>query len=178
MKEKTLESYPVWMLLVYYFFSFSVYVAGLYLTFLVLPLFSLLFFAYIALLEVQVMREGCVRCHYYGKRCVCGKGKIAKLFFKKDEKRKFNEKEVTMKDMIPSMLPMVITLIAGAYLIFISWPDFSPLVAGLAVWPLIVMFFGNPIVYGKIACPRCKQGKLGCPVCIFFMNMNKKEEKK
>jgi len=175
--KQTFEKYPVWMILVYYFFSVSVYLAGLYLVFLIWPLFSLLFFVYIVFLEVQVLREGCVRCYYYGKRCVCGKGRIAKVFMKKDEKRKFGEKEVKMKDMIPSMLPMIITLIAGIYLVILSLPNINFIVIGIAVWPLIVTFFGNPIVYGKLACPHCKQRELGCPACEFFMKMEKKGKK-
>ena len=178
MKEETFEKYPVWMAIVYYFFSFSVYLAGLYLTFLVLPLFSLFFFVYIAFLEVQVLREGCVRCYYYGKRCVCAKGKLASVFMKKDEKRKFYEREITMKDMIPSMLPMIVTLLAGIYLVVLGLPDINFIIIGIAVWPLIVTFFGNPIVYGKLACPHCKQAELGCPVCNFFMKMEKKGKEK
>ena len=174
--DKKFESYPVRMMLVYYFASYSVYAAGLYLTYLILPLLSLALFVYIAFLEVQVLREGCVRCYYYGKRCVCGKGKLAKLLFKKDEKRKFNERKMNMKNFIPSMLPTIIALAAGAYLTYQSWPDFSYLVIGLAVWPLLVTFAGNPIVYGKIACPHCKQATLGCPACEFFMK--KRPERK
>jgi len=178
MKPKTFESYPAWMILVYYLFSFSVYLAGMYLTFLVWPLFSLAFFVYIFYLEIKVLREGCVRCYYYGKRCVCGKGKVAKMFFKKDEKRKFYEREIKMKDMIPSFLPMLITLVAGIYLVILGLPSINFLVIGIAVWPLIVTFLGNPIVYGKIACPHCKQRELGCPACDFFMKMEKKGKKK
>jgi len=176
-ESKLFESYPAWMILVYYFFSFSVYAAGLYLVYLILPLFSLVFFIYIAFLEVQVLRSGCVRCYYYGKRCAAGKGTIAKILFKKDEKRRFNERNVTAKDMIPSFLPTLVALIAGAYLTYAGWPNLSLLVIGLAIWPLLVMFLGNPIVYGKIACPHCKQGELGCPTCDFFMKMEKKGKK-
>ncbi len=145
--------------------------------YLIWSFFALLLFIYILYLEISVLREGCVRCYYYGKRCVCAKGKIAKVFFKKDEKRKFGDKEVKMKDMIPSFIPMIVTLIAGIYLVIQGLPNINFLVIGLAVWPLIVTFFGNPIVYGKLACPHCKQRELGCPVCEFFMKMEKKGKK-
>ena len=171
--DRKFESYPARMMLVYYFASFSVYAAGLYLTYQIMPLLSLLFFIYVAFLEVQVLREGCVRCYYYGKSCVCGKGKLAKILLKQDTKRKFNERELTVKNFIPSMLPMIITIVAGAYLTYASWPNYSLLVIGIAVWPLIVNFLGNPIVYGKIACPHCKQRELGCPACEFFMKKGK-----
>lgn len=177
MSGKTFEKYPAWMILVYYLASFSVYLAGLYLVYMIWPVFALFLFVYILYLEISVLREGCARCYYYGKRCVCAKGKVAKVFFKKDEKRKFYEKEITMKHMIPSMLPMVITLIAGIYLVIQGLPSINFIVIGIAVWPLIVTFFGNPIIYGKIACPYCKQRELGCPACDFFMKMEKKGKK-
>ena len=177
MKEETFEKYPAWMILVYYLASFSVYLAGLYLVYLIWPVFAIFLFVYIIYLEISVLREGCVRCYYYGKRCVCGKGKVAKIFMKKDEKRKFYERKITMKDMIPSFLPMIITLIAGIYLVVQGLPAINFLVIGIAVWPLIVTFFGNPIVYGKLACPHCKQRELGCPACDFFMKMEKKGKK-
>ncbi len=176
MADKLFESYPAWMMLVYYFFSFSVYASALYLSYMVLPLLALLVFVYTAFLEVQALRGGCVRCYYYGKRCVCGKGKIAKVFMKKDEKRKFNERKLTVKNFIPTMLPVIIAVIAGAYLTYVNWPNFSLAVIGIAVWPLVVTFLGNPIVYGKLACPHCKQMELGCPACEFFMK--KQHEKK
>ena len=82
-----------------------------------------------------------------------------------------------MKDMIPSFLPMIVTIIAGIYLTYMSWPNFSLVIIGLTMWPLIVTFFGNPIIYGKMSCPHCKQRELGCPACDFFMKMEKKGKK-
>ncbi len=42
---------------------------------------------------------------------------------------------------------------------------------GLAasLWPVLVMAAGNPVIYGKLACPHCKQGRIACPACEFFM---------
>lgn len=160
------------------FFSFSVYLSGLYLLYLILPLFALLLFVHILYLEISVLRNGCTRCYYYGKRCTCAKGKVAKLFFRKDEKRKFNERKMTVKNFIPNMLPAIVTLIAGIYLVIQGLPNINFLIIGLAVWPLIVTFLGNPVIYGKMACPHCKQRELGCPACEFFMKMDKKGEGK
>jgi hypothetical protein len=173
-KAEKFESYPVWMIFVYYLVSFTVYLAGLYLLYLIWPAFSALLLIYIVYLEILVLREGCVRCYYYGKRCVCGKGKLAKLLMKKDTTKKFNCREMSMKDFVPSMIPTIIALIAGGYLIYQGLPNFNFLILGIAVWPLVATFFGNPIVYGKIACPHCKQGELGCPACEFFFKKDKK----
>jgi hypothetical protein len=177
MEGGTFERYPAWVVIVSNLISLSVCLAGVYLLYLIWPLFALLFVIYMIYLEVSVYREGCVRCYYYGKRCFSGRGKIAKLLFKKDEKRKFYEREVKMKHMIPSFLPMVITLIAGIYLVIQGLPNINFMVIGIAIWPLIVMFFGNPIIYGKLSCPHCKQREFGCPSCEFFMKMEKKGKK-
>lgn len=165
------------MIFVYYLVSFTVYLSGLYLLYLIWPILSALLLIYLIYLEISVLRDGCVRCYYYGKRCVCGKGKIAKLFMKKDTKKKFNYKELSMKDFIPSMIPTIIALIAGGYIIYTSLPEFSFIILGIAIWPLIATYVGNPIVYGKLACPHCKQGELGCPACDFFFKKDKKKTK-
>jgi len=170
--DKKFESYPVWMALVYYFFNFSVYCAGLYLLYLIHPLLTLPLFAIIVYLEVSVLKNGCTRCYYYGKRCVCAKGSVAKLFFRKSD-RKFNERKITGKSMIPSFLPTIVTVIAGLYLIWMKLPAIDPVIILLAAWPLIETLLGNPIIYGKMACPHCKQRELGCPACEFFMKKGK-----
>ncbi len=169
--EGAYESYPVWTALVYYFFSFSVYFAGLYLLYLIHPLLMLPLIAIILYLEISVLRNGCSRCYYYGKRCVCAKGKVAELFFKKSE-RKFNERKLTMKNFIPSMMPMIAAIVGGGYLVFTGLPALNPVIMALTVWPLLVMSLGNPAIYGKMACPHCKQRQLGCPACEFFMKKN------
>lgn len=176
-KHVKYESYPAWTALIYYFFNFSVYFAGLYLLYLIHPVLMLPLFAIILYLEISVLRNGCTRCYYYGKICVCAKGKVAGLFFRKSE-RKFNEQKVTAKGMIPSFLPTIITLIAGAYLIVTGLPSINLFIILLTAWPLIETFLGNPIIYGKMACPHCKQMDLGCPACEFFTKGQKKNNVK
>ena len=110
-------------------------------------------------------------CWYYGKACASGRGKLAPLLHKKGESKKFSEKDMSMKDMIPHFLVSIIPAITGVYLLIQS---FDLLVLGLAAWPLIVTFLANPIIYGKMSCPYCRQRKMGCPACEFFMKKEKK----
>ncbi len=173
-QPKGFERFPLWIVLVSNLVSWSVYFSGFYLLYLITPALSLLLFVYVIYLELSVYREGCVNCYYYGKRCAFGRGKIAKIFFKKGEPKKFTEKEVSMKDFLPSSLPAIATLFAGIYLLYQS---FNWLVLGLTVWPIIVMFLGNPIIYGKLACPNCKQSYIGCPVCEMFKKRAMKGKK-
>jgi hypothetical protein len=169
---KGFERYPAWMVLVANAVFISVYLAGLYLVYLVWPVLALVFLVYVVYLESSVYRDGCVNCYYYGKVCAFGRGKIAKAFLRKGDPKKFTEKTVSFSDFLPSSLVNVVPLVAGIWLLL---QRFDWLVAGLMVWPLIVMFLGNPVIYGELACPNCKQARVCCPVCEFF---RKRAEKK
>jgi len=176
MKEpKVFENYPIWVVLFSNLANFSVYFAGACLLYLAWPVLLVPFLLYLIWLEVSVYKEGCVNCCYFGRICAFGRGKIAKLFFKKGDLKKFSEKSVDFKDLLPSFLPSIIPLIVGIYLLLKS---FSWLILALAVWPMIVAFAGNPVIYGEIACPHCQQARIGCPVCEFFMKKTKKRKEK
>ncbi len=176
MKEpKGFESYPLWMVLVYNLISLSVYFAGLYLLYIVWPWLALLFFIYILYLEVRTYKEGCRYCYYYGKVCVAGRGKIVKLFFKKGNPKNFCKKPVSFKDFIPHLFVSIIPIGAGIYLLI---QDFNWFILLLTVWPVIIWFAGNPIIYGELACPNCKQCQICCPVANYFIKKEKKKGKK
>lgn len=160
------ENYPLWKVLIYNLVILSVYAVGLYLMFRLHKIAGVLFLIYILFIEFSVYREGCRYCYYYGKRCVAGKGKIVPLIFKKGNQKKFCEKTLSFKDFIPSSLIVFIPVIAGICLMI---KDFNWVVLCLTLWPLIVNFIGNPIVYGEIACPHCKQGAKCCPAYEYFM---------
>jgi hypothetical protein len=174
-KPKGFESFPIWIVLIYNFISLSLYAAGIYLVFLIKPWLVWVFAAYIVYIESKIYREGCRYCYYYGKLCGAGRGKLAKIFVKKGDPKKFCEKSVSFKDFIPSMLVSVIPIIAGIYLLI---KGFNWFILAVTVWPLIVWFFGNPLIYGELMCPNCKQGSICCPVSKFFMEMEKKRRKK
>ena len=174
-QPKGFESYPLWMVLVYNLISLSVYFAGLYLLYLVRPWLALLFFIYILYLEVRTYKEGCVNCYYYGKVCVAGRGKIAKLFFKKGDPKNFCKRAVSFKDFIPHLLVSIIPIVAGIYLLIM---DFRWFILVLTVWPVIVWFAGNPIIYGELACPNCKQCQICCPVAQYFIKKEKDKKQR
>lgn len=165
-KQKLYENYPLLSVLIYNLVMLSVYAAGLYLMFAVHKWAGILFVLYLLFIELSVYKEGCRYCYYYGKTCVAGRGKIVPLFFKKGEPKKFCERTLSFKDFVPSLLVVFIPIAAGVYLMI---KDFSWLILGLVLWPLIVNFVGNPIIYGNIACPHCKQGAICCPACEYFM---------
>lgn len=165
---KTFESYPAWMVLVYNLATYATYGAGAYILFQLGPIFGAMYVGYLIFNEFLVYNEGCRNCYYYGKMCISGRGKIVPLLFKKGNPKKFCEKKVTWKSMIPSLLVVIIAEAAGVYLLL---QGFSWLILGLMLVPIFIWIFGNPIIYGKLACPHCKQGKLCCPAQDFFSKM-------
>ncbi|MBN2042729.1 MAG: hypothetical protein JW754_02885 [Candidatus Aenigmarchaeota archaeon] len=167
------ERFPASTVLIFNLVNLSVFACGIYLLYLIWPVLAVLFAVYIAAMESMVYREGCRNCWYYGKRCMSGRGCLAKMFMKKGDPKKFSEKDVSAKAFIPSSLISVVPVIAGIYL-FLQGFDFVLL--GIGVWPIIVMFLGNPVIYGELSCPHCKQSELGCPVSEFFMKKAKKKK--
>ena len=163
--NKCYESYPWWNVLIDNLVSYSTAVVGLYLLYLIHPVLAILFFLYILYVERSIYKEGCIHCYYYGKVCHSGKGKLAKIFFKQGSGKGFTERTVGWKDFLPQMLGSFATIIAGAYLLF---QQFSWGILALTLWPLISWFACNPIVFGKLACPHCKQGAICCPVYEMF----------
>lgn len=168
--KKLYEKYPIWRVVIFNLVTLSVYAAGLYLMFLLHKWAGILFFFYILFIEFSVYKDGCRHCYYYGKTCVAGRGKIVPLFFKKGEPKKFCERTLSFKDFLPSLLVAIIPIAAGIYLLI---KNFNWLILAITLWPLIVNFVGNPIIYGKIACPHCKQGAKCCPACEYFMKKKK-----
>jgi hypothetical protein len=170
--KKGFETYPLWIVLAFNIVVWSVYLAGFYLLYLIWPVLAYLFVIYILYQEFSVYKEGCRHCYYYGKLCGCGRGKLAKIFLKKGDPKKFTEKTVGLKDFIIPSVVNFIPLIAGIYLLI---KDFNWFILVVAVWPVIVMFFGNSLLYGELICPNCKQSYIGCPVSKFFMERAKKK---
>ena len=159
------------MVLISLLFSLCVYALGTLILSGLGLLYALFYIAYCLFIEFNLMRRSCVNCYYYGKRCVAGKGLVAGKLFRKGDPKKFCEKKVTWKNLLPHMAVTVVPLVGGAYLL---WTSFEWLIAGVMAVPVILWFLGNPLVYGKLACPHCRQGRICCPANDFF---GKKVEK-
>jgi hypothetical protein len=173
-KGKGYENYPIWIVLIYNFILVSIYAIGLYLTYLIHLYLFIAFIALIIYSEASVYMEGCRNCYYYGKTCGTGRGRIVKLIMKKGSPKKFCEKKVTGEDFLVHMLPSIVIVIGGIYLMI---RDFSWLILLFTAWPVIV-WFGNQWLYGELLCPNCKQCAICCPVAEFFKEMEMKKKKK
>jgi len=173
-KPRVFEEYPLWIVLVINAVTVLAYAIGAYLLFLVGTAWGILYIAYLLFLEFRLYRESCVSCYYYGKLCAFGKGKIAARFFEVGDPNKFFEKELSPSDMIPQFLALIFPMAAGIILLFrtFSWEIFALMLLPPAIW-----FLGNPIIYGKLACPHCKQGRICCPANEFFSKTKSKKNK-
>ena len=164
-EPEAFEKYPISTVFTFNLVSLLLYLVGLYLLSRINTIFAALFVLYLIAVEFSVYKEGCANCYYYGKRCRCGRGKIVALFLKKGDPKKFCEKQVTWKNLLPQVLISIIPILAGAYLLT---QVFTLQILALTVLPLIIWFLGNPLLYGKLGCPHCKQGRICCPANEFF----------
>ncbi|MBW2981716.1 hypothetical protein KY343_02440 [Candidatus Woesearchaeota archaeon] len=168
---KYYESYPIWSILLANVLFLLVYFFGAYIMFRLHLITGILYIVYILLMEYFVYKEACPHCYYYGKLCFSGRGKLAKLLYKKGDPKKFCEREMKFKDLIPQMLVVLVPIIVGIALLISRGFHLLTLIAVL--YPVFNWFFINPILYGKLACPHCKQGKKCCPALDFFKKKKK-----
>jgi len=163
--KKSCEKYPLWMVLLINLLMILVYVAGAYIMFVLSWITGVLFLVYLIILEFSNYREGCRHCYYYGKRCAFGKGVIARVFFNKGDPKNF-KRELKWKDFLPQMLVTIVPLIVGILLLISR--GFNAWILIAIIYPVFSWFVVNPVIYGKLACPHCKQGRICCPAMEFF----------
>jgi len=163
--NKTFEYFPIWMIAIADIVALSIYIIGAYIMFKLGTIWGWLYLLYCLFVEIRVMRISCIYCYYYGKLCGLGRGKLASLFFGKGDPKKFLEKNITWKDLIPDLLVSLIPFILGIYILF---KDFNWPILILIVILLLLTTFGNAYVRGNIACKFCKQRELGCPAEKLF----------
>jgi len=163
--EGRYDSYPMWMVALTVVFSLSVYAVGAYLLWKLIPLVSVLYLVYCAVLEIRVLRHSCTGCYYYGRRCCFGKGRLCPLLFSEGDPGRFAERVVSWHDVLPDLMVTVIPLIGGGVLLA---TDFSWVVASLLLVLFVLGFPGSAFIRGSYACRHCRQRDLGCPALTLF----------
>lgn len=163
------ENYPGWIVLLSNLVSLSIYFIGAYILSGLGLFFSLLYILYCLLMEIRLLKDGCVNCYYYGKNCGFGKGRLSALFFKQGDISKFTQRKMDWKDMIPDLMVSVFPLVGGIILLII---DFSWIILALMIVLVMLSMAGNAFIRGSLTCSGCKQRELGCPAEKLF---NEKE---
>ena len=169
-ENEAYENFPIWASFLAWSFSLSIYILGSYiLGVLYFPL-AIGFIFYCLWVELRILKFSCVNCYYYGKHCGLGRGKLCSLLFKKGSPEKFNEKEISWKDLIPDFMVLIFPLISGIISLI---RDFSLLILVLMIILVMLSMGGNAMLRGSLTCKYCKQKGLGCPAEQLF-NKGKK----
>jgi len=145
--------------------ALGIYAIGAYIMFQLDVSWGCTYLVYCLIIEIRVMRKSCIHCYYYDKLCGFGKGKIAALFFKRGDPKKFLERKITWKDLIPDLLVSLIPFAFG--ILMLTW-EFDWLMLLLLTGLFALTTLGNGFVRGNIACKYCKQRELGCPAEKLF----------
>ena len=164
MENHCYENYPLKIVFFSNLLTISIYIIGAFIIYQVGWLYSTLYVIYCLILEIKLLKTGCVNCYYYGKTCGFGKGRLSALFFKKGDPSKFTQKELKWKDMLPDMLVFIVPTLAG---IFLLLSNFTWLILALILVLLTLSLFGNALIRG-LTCNKCKQRDLGCPAQDLF----------
>jgi hypothetical protein len=169
-RSKYYENYPLWIVFISNFLSVAIYAIGAFILYRLEPLLSIFYLMYIILLELRLLKSSCSNCYYYGKTCAFGKGRLSRLLFKKGDPKKFSQREITWKDILPDFMVSLIPMATGVILLI---KDFSWMILTLILALGILGFAGNALVRGMLACKYCKQRELGCPAEQLFSKTKK-----
>jgi hypothetical protein len=167
---KCYENFPYRFIIGSNIIQLAIYAIGAYILYLLGPIWLVLYVLYIALLEMRLLKMNCIHCYYYGKRCGFGRGKLCSLFFKKGESKKFIDKQIGWKDIIPDFLVTIIPLIIGVVLLV---KNFNWILLALIIVLLILGFPVTGYIRGSLACKFCKQREIGCPAEQLFQKKKK-----
>ena len=127
MKEITCyEDYPTWIVMLATTVSFATYGAGAFVISEIGWIWLVLYLLYIAFLEIRILRRSCINCYYFGRICAFGRGKLASLFLKKGDGRKFEQDKITWKDIAPDFLVSLIPIVAGVVVLVIDFDQPLP----------------------------------------------------
>lgn len=164
-ESQVFENHPFSTILITNCLILLVWFSALYLVWQLGIFWGVLFAVYLLFLEFSIYKQGCSCCCYYGKKCAFGRGKIAPFLVKKDNPEKFCQRKITWFKLLPTILSSLIPVIIGLTLLAksFSWPILILTLVLVTNW-----FFINPLIYGRLVCLHCKQGRLCCPANDFF----------
>jgi hypothetical protein len=162
---KSYENFPLWMPLIAILVSILSYILGAIILIGFGILVAILYLIYCFGAEMLVIFRGCKHCYYYGKVCGLGKGKMALLFTKRGDPKKFTEKEISWYHLLPEFLVVIFPIVGGIILLVL---DFSWILLGMVILLVLLYFGGAAVIRGSFACKYCKQRELGCPAEKLF----------
>ena len=154
------ENYPARIVVISNLVSLLIYVIGAYILYRFSLIWAVIYVLFILLLEFRLISRHCTDCYYYGKTCAFGKGYLSSLVFPRGRPERFNQKKISLLDIVPDFLVFIVPVLAGFVLLAL---EFSWIILGLIIILVLLGFFGNALVRGQLACRHCHQKELGCP---------------
>ena len=158
-------NYPLRIVVVSNLVSLLIYVIGAYILYRFSLIWAVIYVAFILLLEFRLLSRHCTDCYYYGKTCAFGKGYLSSLIFSRGRPERFNQKKISLLDIVPDFLVFIVPVLVGVVLLL---QEFSWIILSLIIALLFLGFLGNAFVRGKLACRHCKQRENGCPADQLF----------
>ena len=159
------ERFPWWSVVVANLPSLLVTGIGSYLLARVTLWLIAPYLAYAVWTETRVLWGSCRDCAYFGGGCAFGKGRLAALFLRRGDPRRFARREVRWIQLLPDFMVFPIPIAAG---ILVLSRRFSAGILALTIILAVVSLAGTALVRGSLACRYCKQRAMGCPAERLF----------
>jgi hypothetical protein len=169
-KKQWYEHYPLWTVFFSNLVSVAIYILGAFILYQIGLIWLIVYLIFIGILEFRLIKRHCVNCHYYGKTCAFGKGRVSSIFFIKGDVNNFCNKQMTWKDVVPDFMVSVIPMMIGIILLI---KEFRWILLSSILLLFILTFIGNGMIRNQLACKYCKQREMGCPADQLF---NKKKK--
>jgi len=165
MEERMHQNYPWWIVLVAQGASLVLYLLGAW----ILAGFgwpvAVLYLGFCAIVEFALLRGSCRHCHYYGRRCAFGRGRLCALLFPPGDPERFRCRQISLRDLLPDLLVPALPVAGGLIRLALGF-DWALLAAVAAT--ALVATAGAGTIRERLACPHCRQRELGCPAAQFF----------
>ncbi len=165
MSTPSYESFPLRIVILSNLLAVAIYALGAYLLAGLHIALAVVYVLYCLWIEFRVLTGSCVHCCYYGKVCGFGKGKLCYWLFRKGDPRKFVEREISWRHVVPDFLVFILPLAGGVVLLVTG---FSWLTLALILALVVLSFGGTAFVRGSFACKYCRQREIGCPAEKLF----------
>lgn len=163
MKKGCYENYPLWMVILTNIHPISIYILGAFILSGLGIIFTILYLLFCLCMEIRLLKS-CVNCHYYGKTCAFGKGRLSALLFKRGDPDLFYQEDITWYAVLPDFLVLLFPLAGGIILIISS---FNWITLLLIISILILSLAGNAFIR-SLTCKYCRQRELGCSAFELF----------
>jgi hypothetical protein len=172
--DEIYDRYPSMTVLLSNLSTATIWLAGTYVIWMALgAIAAFAFIVYLLVLEVNLLRKSCVNCHYYGRVCFSGRGRVCAGLLRRGDNVRFASREISWKNVLPDLAVSLVPIALGIGLMLFefSWTILISVIALLALSTV-----GSGLIRGRLACKHCRQRLLGCPAERLFSKKVSEEQ--